>query len=89
MGAVISPGSAENIVIHHCRERRKLVQSVVIVVVSPYIGTSSRNSVVTLYPCKITVERGGRVSHSAERSVDTVSLCQPVLVSPLVTMSGA
>ena len=36
VGAVISPGSVENIVIHHCRdrERRKLVQSVVIVVVS-------------------------------------------------------
>ena len=34
VGAVISPGSAENIVIHHSRERRKLVQSVVIVVVS-------------------------------------------------------
>ena len=34
VGAVISPGSAENIVNHHSRERRKLVQSVVIVVVS-------------------------------------------------------
>ena len=41
---------------------------------------------VTLYPCKTTVESGGRVSHSAERSVDTVSaphsVCHPVLVSP-------
>ena len=54
--------------------------------VSPYIVTSSRNSVVTLYPCKTTVERveGGCVTQLSGVLILYLlhTVCHPVLVSP-------